>query len=176
MQIIRKRVLLGAGLSLGLAANTYLYLRRRKLRSLAHQTALITGGSRGLGLALAHEFAHQGARVIICARNLEVLTLAETQLKVAGADVLAIQCDVSDREQVKRMIERCIAEVGSIDILINNAGIITVGPQQAMTLEDYENCVNTMFWGTVYTTLAVLPHMRRLQHGQIVVSESILPG
>ena len=173
MRKTRKRALIGAGLGLGLAANTYLYLKRSKLRSLDRQVVLITGGSRGLGLALAHEFAHQGARVIICARNLEALTLAETQLKVAGADVLAIQCDVSDQEQVEQLIKQSITQCGAIDILVNNAGIITVGPQQAMALEDYENCMNTMFWGTVYTTLAVLPHMRRLQSGQIVNIASI---
>lgn len=176
MSDTQRRALLGAGLGVGVVAATataYRYLKQRTARSLERQVVLITGGSRGLGLALAHEFAHQGARVIICGRNLEALTLAETQLKVAGADVLAIQCDVSDPGQVERMVEQAIAHYGSIHILVNNAGVITVGPQSSMVLEDYVNCMQTMFWGTVYTTLAVLPYMRRARGGQIVNITSI---
>ena len=176
MSDTQKRALLGAGLGVGVVAATataYRYLKQRTARSLERRVVLITGGSRGLGLALAHEFARQGARLIICGRNLEALTLAETQLKVAGADVLAIQCDVSDQGQVERMIEQAIAHYGSIHMLINNAGVITVGPQATMALEDYVNCMQTMFWGTVYTTLAVLPYMRRAKDGQIVNITSI---
>jgi short-subunit dehydrogenase len=90
-----------------------------------------------------------------------------------GADVLALVCDVSEREQVDLLIERVSAHFGQIDILVNNAGIITVGPQATMTVQDFTDSMNTMFWGTVYPTLAVLPAMRACKNGHIVNITSI---
>jgi short-subunit dehydrogenase len=141
-------------------------VRRRFDYELRGKVALVTGGSRGLGFALANELLAEGARVVICARDGERLERARDLL---NGDVRAIQCDVSDRDAVERMI----AEVGRVDVLVNNAGVIAVGPQETQRLEDFEQMLAIMFWGVVYPTYAVLPQMTERREGRIVNITSI---
>src|SRR5689334_24938796 len=98
--------------------------------NLRGKRAVVTGGSRGLGFALARELRAGGARVAICARGEQQLLAAQTKL---GDDVVAIPCDVTDRAQVDAFLD----EVGPVDILVNNAGVIAVGPWQTQTVDDY---------------------------------------
>ena len=132
------------------------------------KTALVTGGSRGLGFAIAEELAREGVRVVICARDEERLERARVRLQARG-DVRAIPCDVSDREQV----ERLVAAAGRVDILVNNAGVISVGPLETQRLEDFEQMHAIMFWGVVYPTFAVLPQMLARGEGRIANITSI---
>lgn len=161
------------GTALGAALAVRKSARHRQTARLRNRVVLITGGSRGLGLALAEEFARQGARLAICARQKTSLELARQKLSDMGAEVLALASDVSAQEQVELLIERVNSHFGRIDVLVNNAGIITVGPQQTMTMQDYVDAMNTMFWGMVYPTLAVLPIMRAQGSGHIVNITSI---
>lgn len=138
-----------------------------------NKTVLITGGSRGLGLVMAREFAHQGARIVICARDNDELARAHNDLISRGAQVFAIACDVTNQHQVNNMIETVEARFGEIDILVNNAGVIEVGPMELMKTEDYQEALQTHFWAPLYTTLAVLPSMRRRKAGRIVNISSI---
>jgi len=165
-------VLLGlaAGVGAAVAASTLL---RRTPDDLAGQVVLITGGSRGLGLSLAREFASRGCRIAICARDSEELANARRDLDQRGAEVLTLACDVADRDAVDRMLARTLSHYGRIDILVNNAGEIQVGPVDAMTLEDFERAMNIMFWGTVYPTMALLPHLKQRGTGRIVNITSI---
>lgn len=137
------------------------------------KNVLITGGSRGLGLVLAREFAHQGARISICAREPGELERARAGLAKGGAEVLAFPCDVTDRAQVQEWVRLSIKRFGEIDVLVNNAGVIQVGPLEVMTLEDFEEAMKIHFWGPLNTTLAVLPSMRRRRAGRIVNISSI---
>ncbi len=137
------------------------------------KTVLITGGSRGLGLVMAREFAREGARLVICARDPAELERARVDLSSRGANVLAVPCNVTDRWQVNEMVIMARKRFGQIDVLVNNAGVIEVGPIEVMTLEDYEEAMNTHFWGPLYTTLTVLPEMRRRRDGRIVNITSI---
>ena len=146
---------------------------RRKAVDMHGQVVLITGGSRGLGLALAEEFALQGARLVLSARDEQELERARQQLADQGAEVLAISCDITQREQVQHLVEQATTHYGHIDILVNNAGIITVGPFLAQTLNDFEDSMNVLFWGPVYATLAVLPQMLVRKSGSIVNISSI---
>ena len=134
---------------------------------------LITGASRGLGFAMAKEFARLGARVAICARDTHEIEWARQELETRGADVFAVQCDVSNQEQVEEMIRRVINNFGRIDILVNNAGVIEVGPLKSQTLADFEEAMQIMFWGVVHPTLAVLPHMLDRHNGRIANITSI---
>ncbi len=133
------------------------------------KVALVTGGSRGLGFAIADELVGKGARVVICARDPERLERARALLAARGGDVRAVRCDVSDRAQVERMIE----ELGRVDVLVNNAGVITVGPIETQRIEDFEQTVGTMFWGVVHPTFAVLPQMRERREGRVANVTSI---
>src|SRR5690348_1487770 len=94
--------------------------------NLSGKTVLITGGSRGLGLVLARQIAEQGAKVAICARDQGELDRAYQDLAQRGGRVLAVPCDVTDPDQVGEMVRVVGRRLGPIDVLINNAGVITV--------------------------------------------------
>jgi short-subunit dehydrogenase len=141
-------------------------VKRASALDLRGKRAVVTGGSRGLGFALARELRERGARVAICARGEEQLFRARAKL---GSDVVAIPCDVSDRAQVEAFID----DVGPVDVLINNAGVIAVGPWQTQTHEDFRELMDIQFWGVVHTTLAVVPSMIERGGGRIANVTSI---
>ena len=162
-------LLMAAGASL-LAARR---MGARAGYDLRGRTVLITGGSRGLGLALAREMAAQGARLIICGRDPASLERAAASLANAGAEVLAISADVTDPGSVAELVEAVRQRYGHVDVLVNNAGVIEVGPAQALSVADYEEAMATNFWGMLYPTLALLPAMRARKSGRIVNITSI---
>ena len=160
---------IGLGVAAGLAAR-----RSRRRMDIRGQTVIITGGSRGLGLALAREFARLDCKLAICARDHEELERARALLvEQEGASVLSIPCDVSDRSSVDRMVKAVQEHYGRIDILVNNAGEILVAPVENTTPEDFERAMAVMFWGVLYPTLAVLPDMRARRSGRIASITSI---
>jgi NAD(P)-dependent dehydrogenase (short-subunit alcohol dehydrogenase family) len=143
------------------------------LADLRGQVVLITGSSRGLGFLLAREFARQGCRLIICARDQAEVGRAQADLARQGAEVAAFTCDITRSDEVQRLIDEATRRFGRIDILVNNAGVIQTGPWSTMTLADYEEAFNLMFWGMLYPTQAVLPQMLQRRYGRIVNITSI---
>jgi short-subunit dehydrogenase len=137
------------------------------------RTVVIAGGSRGLGLVLARELAAEGARLVLLARNTPVLERAASELAGSGAEVLPITCDLRQEVEVNTAIQRAVEHFGSIDVLINNAGIIQVGPLEHMTVEDFEEAMAIHFYAPLYCTLATLPHMKRQGGGRIVNISSV---
>ena len=137
------------------------------------RSVVIFGGSRGLGLVMARELASEGARLALVARNAEELDRAREDIAGRGARVATIVCDITDRRQVDSAIERVVSEFGTIDVLVNDAGVIQVGPLHHMTVADFENAMATHFWGPLFTILAALPHMRRAGARRIVNISSI---
>lgn len=148
-------------------------MRRARRYNLQGRRVLITGGSRGLGLVMARRLVHLKARIAICARDRNELERARIELAAAGGDILTVACDVTDREQVEKMVDTVRRRFGGIDVLINNAGVIEVGPMEAMEIREYEESMSTHFWGPLYTTLAVVPEMKRRGSGRIVNISSI---
>jgi short-subunit dehydrogenase len=146
---------------------------QQRIRRLDDEVVLITGGSRGLGFLLAREFARNGCRLALCARDEAELHHAAQQLHREGAEVFIYACDVSNRDEVEQLVKAVTHHYGQIDILVNNAGIIQVGPYATLKLGDFERAMDTMFWGTLYTTFAVVPQMRRRGTGRIVNITSI---
>lgn len=134
--------------------------------NLKNKVVLITGGSRGLGLIMARQLAEEGARIAICARDEEELLEAADHLK--AADVLTIPCDITDKQQVSNMVREIHKNVGPVDILINNAGIIQTGPVETMNQKDYEDAMNIHFWAPFYLIHALLPSMIERKGGRIV--------
>ena len=134
---------------------------------------LITGASRGLGLLLAREFAREGCAVAICARDERELGRARADLEQRGASVLAARCDVADRDQVEDFVDLVVRKFGRIDVVINNAGIVQVGPLSAMTIADFGRAMAVNFWGPFNVISAALPHLRERRGGRIVNIASI---
>jgi short-subunit dehydrogenase len=147
----------------------------RRPYSFRRKSVIITGGSRGLGLVLARQLAAEGARLTLVARDEAELERAAHDIRGRhpSAEVLIVPADVTERADVERAVSLAIARYRAIDVLINNAGLIQVGPLDNMKLSDYENAMKTHFWGPLYGVLAVLPHMRRHGSGRIVNISSI---
>jgi NAD(P)-dependent dehydrogenase (short-subunit alcohol dehydrogenase family) len=164
---------LGVAAGVGAAVAAQALLRDKDDGSLRGHVVLITGGSRGLGLSLAREFARRGCRIAICARDAEELANAKEDLERRGAEVLTVECDVGDQRQVERMTAQVLQHYGRVDVLVNNAGEIQVGPVEAMTIADYDRAMRVMFWGTVYPTLALLPQFTARKSGRVVNITSI---
>jgi NAD(P)-dependent dehydrogenase (short-subunit alcohol dehydrogenase family) len=146
---------------------------RREL-DLGDAVVLITGGSRGLGLAMAEEFALQGVRgLILCARGEADLLAAQDRVGRLGVPVLTVRCDVSRPDEVGHLADRAYEHFGRVDVLVNNAGMISVGPLESQSLGDFEQAMDIMYWGVLHPTLAVLPRMKERGSGRIVNITSI---
>lgn len=168
----------GAALVATAGARSLGQARRNRKRQFEGKVVLITGSSRGLGLAMAEEFGRHGARLVLTARDPEELQRARQYLLHRGAiedelDAAVISCDVADAAQVKELIEQATARFGRIDVLINNASIITVGPIENQSLESFHEAMDINFFGLLNATLAVLPQMLERQSGSIVNISSI---
>jgi NAD(P)-dependent dehydrogenase (short-subunit alcohol dehydrogenase family) len=169
---MKLRVLLMPG---ALLAAAWLVLRftRTARYSLRGKIALITGGSRGLGLVLARHLCAQGGSVALIARDPDELARAKADLTRRGGIVLTIQCDLIDSGQIQSAVHQIIDRFGKIDILINNAGIIEVGPLENMTREDFERAMRLHFWAPFELIAQVVPEMRIWGGGRIINISSI---
>lgn len=156
------------------AVAAFLAMRnRRPAYDFFGKTVVITGGSRGLGLVLARRFAAEGAKIAICARNADELKRAENDLNARGAEVFQSVSDVRNQNGVDEFIENVCSYYGQIDVLVNNAGVIQVGPLEVQTKEDFEDAMAVHFWGPYHTMSAVAPKMRERGAGKIVNISSI---
>lgn len=174
MSEINKNWLIGAGLGVVGAVAAFGALKRFRRRfDFQNKVVLITGGSRGLGLVLARQFAAEGARLAICARDGEELLRAKEDLEARGAEVFEAICDVRRERDVNRLVSDVCTRFGQIDVLVNDAGVIQVGPLETQTQEDFEDALAVHFWAPFYTMKAVLPVMRRAGAGRIVNIASI---
>jgi len=137
------------------------------------KSVVVTGGSRGLGLVLARQLASRGANLAICARDPDELSRAYDELAQTGARVIAVECDITVRERVQEFIAVARQRLGGIDVLVNNAGTIGVGPVEEMRDEDYERSLKTHLWAPLWMIEAVLPEMKARKSGRIVNISSI---
>jgi NAD(P)-dependent dehydrogenase (short-subunit alcohol dehydrogenase family) len=166
------RRLARVGTAAALATIGYGLVQRARRWDLRGRTVLVTGGSRGLGLSIARELARVGARVAICGRDEATLDRARCELERHGL-VVALRCDMRIRGDVDLLVKEVSARLGPIDALVNNAGLITVGPVEAMEIQDFADAMDTNFWGPLHAIRAVLPDMRRRRAGRIVNIASI---
>src|SRR6266550_1527092 len=169
---MNSRVLRRAG-ALILAVWLILRITRTARYSLHNKVALITGGSRGLGLVLARQICAQDGKVALIARDPDELARAKADLAPRGGAVLTIQCDLLDAAQIDAAVSQIIDRLGKIDILINSAGIIEVGPLEHMTREDFERAMRLHFWAPYELVSRIVPEMRTWGGGRIVNISSI---
>jgi NAD(P)-dependent dehydrogenase (short-subunit alcohol dehydrogenase family) len=164
----REKLLLGALGGAGILWGTRAWLRSRRRIDLADRVVIITGASSGHGYIVARQAAEHGAHLVLAARDLEALKAAEAELPRHGApSVMAVATDVREPAQVEALVAQAVARHGRIDVLVNNAGIISVGPVEAMTPEDFRAAMETNFWGAFHATRSVLPQMRAQRFGRI---------
>lgn len=147
--------------------------RARPNSDLKGKVALITGGSRGLGLSLAFELGHLGSHLALCARDANELEEARGRLAERGIDAAIFPCDISESSEVEPLVDRVMDHFGTIDILINNAGQISVAPLARLEHSDFDDAMKVMFWAPVNLTSAVLPYMKRRGSGHIVDITSV---
>src|SRR5947209_6019244 len=136
------------------------------------KVALITGGSRGLGLEIARQICARGGKVALIARDPDELAGAKTDLDRFATEVLTIQCDLLETAQIQSAVQQTLQRFRKIDILINNAGIIEVGPIEHMQLKDFDRAMRLHFWAPYILYFLIAPHMRT-NGGRIVNISSI---
>jgi NAD(P)-dependent dehydrogenase (short-subunit alcohol dehydrogenase family) len=161
-----------AALGAAAAAASY-YLREKRRIDFRGRTVVISGASRGLGLELARQFAREGARLVLLAREQDELRNVANEFHERGAAATVLECDVRKPEVVKKTVAEILERHGPIDVLINNAGIIQVGPMEHMKREDFIDAMDVHFWGPLSMMQEVIPHMKKRGSGRIVNIASI---
>jgi short-subunit dehydrogenase len=172
----------GAGTAIActgaLAVGAVAAVKKRRAASLRGKVVVITGGSRGLGLALAEEFGRRGARLVLTATDSAELERAKALLLERSAvtseeDVFVTAHDLRRQEEAEQLIAQATAHFGRIDVLVNNAGVITVGPVENQRVEDFREAMESNFFSGLQCTLAALPQMLARGQGSIVNITSI---
>jgi NADP-dependent 3-hydroxy acid dehydrogenase YdfG len=135
------------------------------------KVVVITGASSGLGEAAARRLAQNGAKLVLGARRLDRLQALAKELAL-GADAVA-QTDVSQFEQVKRLVDHAVKSHGRIDVLINNAGLMPLSPLERLKIDDWNRMIDVNIKGVLYGVAAALPHMKAQMSGHIINVSSV---
>jgi len=135
-----------------------------------NKVIIITGGSSGIGKALALQYGLLGARVVITGRNKEKLQETTVELQKAGISIVGIPCDSSLEKETRIMVEQVKEKFGQIDLLINNAGISMRSMFEDVSIDVLKTVMDINFWGTVYATQAALPYLKESKGGIIGIS------
>jgi NAD(P)-dependent dehydrogenase (short-subunit alcohol dehydrogenase family) len=140
---------------------------------LAQRNALITGGSQGLGKAISEAYVREGANMVICARDERQLDQTREELQklaAPGQKVLARRCDVSNEAEVNELVRYALSELGSLQVLVNNAGVYgPMGPTESVPLEEWKRAIDINLYGVLLPCRAVIPHFKQKAGGKIVV-------
>ncbi len=121
--------------------------------------ALITGASSGIGEATAHALASRGAKVALAARRLERLERLAAEIGGQGHTALSIQADIADQAQAIAAVDRTVGELGRLDIVVNNAGVMLLGPIEDAPTEEWDRMIDLNLKGLINVTHAALPHL-----------------
>jgi NADP-dependent 3-hydroxy acid dehydrogenase YdfG len=127
--------------------------------TLSGTVALVTGASSGIGEAAARRLAAEGAAVAVAARRVDRLEVLAREIEDAGGRALAIESDVTDRAEAESLVERTVAELGRLDTVVNNAGVMLLGPALDASIDEWERMVDLNVKGLMYVAKAALPHL-----------------
>ncbi|PET35935.1 gluconate 5-dehydrogenase, partial [Bacillus sp. AFS001701] len=140
----------------------------KELFDLTGKVAIVTGGGRGLGEQIAKGFAESGANVVLCSRNVEACQEISEELKSIGVESFALKCDVTNKEDVQRVVDETKEKFGRIDILVNNSGASWGAPAEEMPLEAWNKVMNVNVTGTFLMSQAVGKIMLAQKSGKII--------
>ncbi|MEK9867095.1 MAG: 3-oxoacyl-ACP reductase FabG [Betaproteobacteria bacterium] len=138
------------------------------------KVSIITGGAQGIGLATAEKFAAEGARVVICDVNQDVISGVVNEFKQSGIDVDGFNADVTNQADISNMVDLVISKYGQIDCLVNNAGIVRDARMVNMTEEQFDSVIDVNLKGTYNCAKSVFPHMMERQSGVVLNASSIV--
>lgn len=135
---------------------------------ISQKVIVITGASSGLGEASARLLAKNGAAVVLGARRIDKIATLAQEIMDSGGRVVAVQTDVSDREQVKRLVETAVDKYGKIDVILNNAGVMPLSLVEELKVEEWENMIDINLKGVLYGVASALPYMKAARAGHII--------
>ena len=140
--------------------------------NIENKIAVVTGGTKGIGRAIAEELLRNRAKVFICARNRDELKRAAAEMSRLG-QIEGELCDIRSFEQVKMMLDECERKFGGVDILVNNAGIGIFKSVEELAAEEFQAVLETNLFGAFYACHAAIPMMKRRRGGYIINISSL---
>ena len=146
------------------------------MKDLSGKVAFVTGGASGIGLALAQSFSEEGAKVVLADIEVDALEKAEEELRESGAEVIGVECDVSDHASVAAAAERTIEAFGKVHVLCNNAGVAPSGALDETTPEDWKWCLGVNLMGAVHGIQILVPKIKEHGEGGHVVNTASIAG
>jgi NADP-dependent 3-hydroxy acid dehydrogenase YdfG len=135
--------------------------------------ALVTGASSGIGEAAARELAARGAAVALVARRADRLEALAAEIRAGGTRALVVEADVTERSSAEAAVERTVAELGRLDVLVNNAGVMLLGPILDAPVEEWDRMVSVNVLGVLYCAKAAIPHLLRAAEGPRGVADLV---
>jgi len=141
--------------------------------NIAGKTIVITGASSGMGAAAARHLAERGATVVLGARRADRIEALSAEIAAAGGKVLAVETDVTKREDLKRLVDAAVETYGRIDVLINNAGVMPLSPLERVKVDEWDQMIDVNLKGVLYGIAAALPHMTAQKSGHIINVASV---
>ncbi len=137
------------------------------------KVVVITGASSGMGEAAARYLASQGAKVVLGARRIERRQSLAGELNSHGGRALAVKTDVTDRNQVQRLVDEAVQTYGRVDVIINNAGLMPHSPLERLKVDDWNRMIDVNIKGVLYGIAAVIPYMKEQKSGHIINVSSV---
>ncbi|HBI18537.1 MAG TPA: oxidoreductase [Brevundimonas sp.] len=137
------------------------------------KTIVITGASSGMGAAAAHHLAGKGAAVVLGARRSDRIDSLAAEITAAGGKAIAVETDVTKRDDLKRLVDAAIKTYGRIDVIINNAGVMPLSPLERVKVDEWDQMIDVNLRGVLYGVAAALPHMIAQKSGHIINVSSV---
>ena len=142
--------------------------------NIAGKVVIITGASSGIGESTARLLAGEGAKVVLAARRKDRLDSLVEDIRAAGGSAIGFKTDVTERDQVEKLVQDALNEHDRIDVMVNNSGIMQIAPMAALKVEEWDRMIDVNIKGLLYGIAAVLPTMQRQQSGHIINTASVV--